>query len=212
MKRLIDSGLEQLAGMLFHMGELAQKTVTMSITNYMEGTHDYEQVKELSGALSLMADPVEDIAFEIIARFQPVASDLRIIKSYMKICYDFKRYGRYAYDISQIYEQLGGMEQCDLTFREISKKMGIDTIKMVETSIRALKNHDVELAKTVFAMEKQVDSLYRSYLDKLITTTATTECTISSLLVVRYLERIADHATYIGESIVYLVTGEKMLR
>ena len=210
MKRLIDSGLEQLASMLFHMGELAQKTVSLSIINYLEGTHDYKQVKDLSKTLSSMADPVEDIAFEIIARFQPVASDLRIIKSYMKICYDFRRYGRYALDISQIYERLGGMDACDLSFKKISKEMGLETMKMVTTSIQALRNHDAELAKTMSKMEEHVDKLYCDYLDKLIATTSTTECTISSLLVVRYLERIADHATYIGESIVYLATGKKI--
>jgi len=159
--------------------------------------------------LSSMADPIEDTAFEIIARFQPVASDLRIVKSYMKICYDFRRYGRYALDISQINERLGGMGECDLSFRKIIKEMGIETMNMVSISIEALKNHDAELAKTLSEMEKQVDKLYYDYLDKLIETNTTTGCTISSLLVVRYLERIADHATYIGESIVYLATGEK---
>jgi phosphate transport system protein len=209
MKRLIDSGLEQLASMLFRMGELAQKTVSLSIINYLEGTHDYKEVKDLSATLSSMADPVEDIAFEIIARFQPVASDLRIIKSYMKICYDFRRYGRYAFDIAQIYERLGGMDDCDLSFRKISKEMSEETLNMVATSIQALRSHDAEVAKTLSAMEKHVDKLYCNYLDKLIATTSTTSCTISSLLVVRYLERIADHAIYIGESIVYLATGEK---
>ena len=210
MKRLIDSGLEQLASMLFHMGELAEQTVSLAVMNYLEGTHDYNKVKTLSATLSSMADPIEDIAFEIIARFQPVASDLRIIKSYMKICYDFRRYGRYALDIAQIYDRLGGMDECDLSFRKISKEMGLETMKMVTTSIQALRNHDAELAKTMSKMEEHVDKLYCDYLDKLIATTSTTECTISSLLVVRYLERIADHATYIGESIVYLATGKKI--
>jgi phosphate transport system protein len=210
MKRLIDAGLEQLASMLFRMGELAQRTVSLSIMNYLEGTRSHTQVKELSETLSEMADPIEDTAFEIIARFQPVASDLRILKSYMKICYDFRRYGRYAFDISQINERIGGMDGCDLSFRKIVKEMGIETLNMVGISIEALKNHDAELAKTLSETEKQVDKLYYKYLDKLIETNTATGCTISSLLVVRYLERIADHATYIGESIVYLATGEKI--
>ena len=89
MKRLIDAGLEQLASVLFHMGEIAQETVSLSIMNYVEGTHNPPQIQELSDTLSSMADQIEATAFEIIARFQPVASDLRIVKSYMKICYDF---------------------------------------------------------------------------------------------------------------------------
>ena len=210
MKRLIDAGLEQLASMLFRMGEIAQTTVSISVMNYVEGTHNPKQVEELSDTLSSMAEPIEDMAFEIIARFQPVASDLRIVKSYMKICYDFRRYGRYALDIPQIYERIGGMGECDLSFRKLLKEMGTETLNMVGTSIEALKNHDAELAKTLSEMEKCVDQLYYDYLDELIKTNAPSGCTISSLLVVRYLERIADHATYIGESIVYLATGEKI--
>ena len=209
MKRLIDAGLEQLASMLFRMGELAQNTVTMSVMNYLEGTDGYRQVENLSDTLSAMMEPIEDTTFEIIARFQPVASDLRILKSYMKICYDFQRYGRYALDISQISERIGGMDSCDLSFRKIVKEMGVETLNMVNLSIEALRNHDAELAKSLSETEKRVDQLYYEYLDKLIETNTTTGCTISSLLVVRYLERIADHATYIAESVVYLATGEK---
>ena len=110
MKRLIDAGLEQLASMLLRMGEISYKTVSLSIMNYIEGTHTPSQVETLSETLSAMADPIEDRIFEIISRFQPVASDLRILKSYMKISYDFRRYGRYALDVSQIYERLGGMD------------------------------------------------------------------------------------------------------
>jgi phosphate transport system protein len=210
MKRLIDAGLEQLASMLFRMGELAQKTVTLSIMNYLENTHDPIQVKNLSETLSSMTDPIEDTAFEIIIRFQPVASDLRILKSYMKICYDFKRYGRYALDISQIYERLGGITKCDPSFQKIIKEMGLETLEMVGITIEALKKHDGELAKTLLKTENKVDKLYYEFLDKIIECEPTGGSTISSLLAVRYLERIADHAIYIGESIIYLATGEKI--
>ena len=207
MKRLIDAGLEQLASMLYRMGELAQKTVSLSILNYIEDKPSYTQVKNLSDSLSSMTDPIEDTAFEIMVRFQPVASDLRILKSYIKICYDFERFGRYAFDISQIYEKLGGMKEP--SFRRIIEEMSEETLKMVNTSIQSLKSHDVELAGTLSESEKKVDELYYRYLNRLIKTNVAKGSAISSLLVVRYLERIADHAAYLGEAIVYLATGEK---
>jgi phosphate transport system protein len=210
MKRLIDAGLEQLASMLLRMGQIAQETVSLSIRNFLTGIHTPTEVKNLSETLSSIADPIEDTIFEIIARFQPVASDLRILKSYMKISYDFRRYGRYAFDISQIYERMGGMIHFQTSLRKIVEDMAKETLKMVETSIQSVKSHDAELAKTLSEIEEKVDSLYYKYLDKLIVTKTTTGPTISSLLVVRYLERIADHATYIGESVVYLATGEKV--
>jgi len=211
MSRLIDLGLEQLASMIFRMGELAYKTVSLSLESYIEGTNAYAQVQDLSEVLVVMADETEDKAFELIARFQPVASDLRILKSYMKIAYDFERYGRYALDVSQVQNRLGGLEQCERWIHESVREMSEKVLNMVRTSVDSLKSHDVILAKRLSETEKQVDDMYFKYLDKLVEKApATNRCTISSVLVVRYLERIADHATYIGESIVYLATGEKI--
>ena len=210
MKRLIDSGLEQLASMLFRMGEIAQDTVTISIMNYIEGQHSPKQVDELSKTLNSMEESIEDIAFEIMVRFQPVASDLRILKSYVKIGYDFQRYGRYALDISQIYEKLGGIRELSPSFRKIIEDMASETLDMVRLSIQSLKNHNYELANKLSLMEDRVDKLYYQYLDKLMEKRTTTKNTIQSLLAVRYLERISDHASYVGESIIYLATGKKV--
>jgi phosphate transport system protein len=211
MKRLIDAGLEQLANTLFRMGELTYKTISVSLTSYIDGTNAYAQVQSVSDMLVMMADQVEDKVFELIARFQPVASDLRLLKSYMKIAYDFARYGRYSLDISQINKRLGGLKECEDWLRESIEEMSENVLKMVRTSIDSLKSHDTELAKTLSDAEKQVDAMYFKYLDMLIEKAPTTnKCTISSVLVIRYLERIADHATYIGESVIYLTTGEKI--
>ena len=82
------------------MGELTYETLGISIHGYLEGKSVEPQVRELSDILVAMANKVEDQTFQLIARFQPVASDLRAIKSYMKIGNDFARYGRYALDIA----------------------------------------------------------------------------------------------------------------
>ena len=211
MVRLIDIGLEQLASMVFRMGEIAHETVSLSLSGYIEGTNAYEEVQNLSDLLITMADEAEDKAFELIARFQPVASDLRILKSYMKITYDFARYGRYALDVSQIYARLGGLKECGDWIKQSIREMSEKVLSMVRTSVDSLKSHDTNLARTLSETEKQVDSMYFEYLERLVEKApATNRCTISSVLVVRYLERIADHATYIGESIIYLATGEKI--
>jgi len=211
MKRLIDQGLEQLANMLFRMGELAYKTISLSLRNYIESADGYAQVREQSDLLVVMSEEAEDKASELIARFQPMASDFRILKSYIKIAYDFARYGRYAYDISQIYERLDGLTTCEDWVKELIEEMSEKVLAMVRTSIDSLKSYDTALAKNLSETEKQVDAMYLEYLDMLIEKApATNKCTISSVLVIRYLERIADHATYIGESVVYLATGERI--
>jgi phosphate transport system protein len=193
------------------MGEMANRTISLSLENYIEGTNALAQVQELSETLIIMAEEAEDKAFELIARFQPVASDLRILKSYMKITYDFERYGRYALDVSQVQRASGGLEQCEDWISKSIREMSEKVVSMVKTSVVSLRSHDVTLAKTMSETENEVDAMYFKYLDQLVKKApATNKCTISSVLVARYLERIADHATYVGESIIYLATGEKV--
>ena len=169
------------------------------------------QVRELSDILLSMADKVEDQTFQLIARFQPVATDLRTIKSYMKIGNDFARFGRYALDISFISDQLSGLKQCEDWSKDYINEMSEKVLSMVKISINSLKKQDILLAKTISEAERQVDKMYFDYLHKLINEEQpNSKCVLSSALMTRYLERIADHATYICESIVYIVTGEKI--
>lgn len=211
MGRLIDSGMEQLAGIIFRMGELAYETVSSALNGYVNGRDAYASVWTTSATLVEMADEAEDKAFELIARFQPVASDLRILKSFMKIAYDFERFGRYALDVSQVQKKLGGLGECEDWIETSIREMSEKVLGMVRTGVDSLKTHDVKLAMTLSETENQVDEMYFTHLDSLVEKApATNRCTISSVLVVRYLERIADHVTYVGEAIIYFATGEKV--
>lgn len=211
MSRIIDRGLEEQSVLIVRMGELTYETLALSIHGYLKGKSVQEQVREMSDILLSMADKVEDETFQLIARFQPVASDLRTIKSYMKIGNDFARYGRYALDISFINDQLSGLKQCEAWTRDYINEMSEKVLSMVKISIDSLKKQDIILAKTISQTEREVDKMYFDYLNKLINAEhANSKCVISSALMTRYLERIADHATYVCESIVYIVTGEKV--
>jgi phosphate transport system protein len=211
MSRIIDRGLENQSVLIVRMGELTYDTLTLSIHGYLEGKSVQERVRELSDILLSMADKVEDETFQLIARFQPVATDLRTIKSYMKIGNDFARYGRYALDISFINDQLCGLKQCEDWTRDYISEMSEKVLLMVKTSVNSLKKQDIILAKTISETERQVDKMYFDYLHKLISNEqSNSKCIISSALMTRYLERIADHAVYVCESIVYIVTGEKV--
>ncbi len=210
MSRLLDIGLEELSTMLLKMGEAAEKSVKTAIDGFLKGLDVNNEVHLLSEMLNIMSVDVEDKVFELIAKYQPVASDLRIIKSYMKIAYDLERYGRYAWDISFAHKVLNKSQKCGhphVPMEGLTEKVA----KMVHTSIRALRNYDVNLAKTLGQPEKEVDKIYLEYLDHLSKVPPTTQCAACDILVVRYLERIADHSAYVGESIIYIVTGEKLL-
>jgi phosphate transport system protein len=145
-----------------------------------------------------------------MVKYQPVASDLRIINSYMKIAYDFERYGRYALDITLTQQRFGASQKCAYS-RDLMEKMSEKAVLMVHMSVDALRSNDGEMAKSLATVENEVDSMYSDYLDKLSKAPPGTRCIVSTALVVRYLERIADHATYVGESIYYIATGQKIL-
>jgi phosphate transport system protein len=209
MHRLLDVGLEQLTALVYRMGEVAEKAVNTSINGFVNRKDTIESEREISEILSAMSVEVENKAFELIAKYQPVASDLRIINSYMKIAYDFERYGRYAWDISFTHKKLTGLDKC-ADSGDLMLKLVENVCEMVGKSVQALRQHDAELAKTLASTEKEVDELYFAYLDQLAETTAQNKCVMCNLLVSRFLERIADHTTYVGEAIVYISTGEKI--
>lgn len=209
MNRLLDVGLEQLTSLVYRMGEVAENAIMRSIAGFVNGKDTTDLEHEISEILGSMSLQVEGKAFELIAKFQPVASDLRIINSYMKIAYDFERYGRYAWDISLTHKKLGNLAECVVS--EVSMQNLIQRVSdMVGVSVRALREHDGELAKTLAGIEDEVDALYFEYLDELAVSKTLDRCVMCNLLVSRFLERIADHTTYVGESIIYIVSGEKV--
>jgi phosphate transport system protein len=209
MTRLLDMGLEQLTVMVYKMGEVAENAINMSLRGYMNGKDATEAVRELSDLLGTMTVETENKAFELIVKYQPVASDLRIINSYMKIAYDFERYGRYAWDISFTNKKLSTVAKCVVS-SGLMQKLAEKVSEMVSKSVEALKQHDAELARTLADTEKEVDELYFAQLDQLSKMRPKNKDLLCTLLVSRYLERIADHTTYVGEAVVYIATGEKI--
>ncbi len=211
MQRLLDKGLEEITTMVVKMGKDAEKAVAISLRGFLESKDTSNDVHEISEILVGNTVEVEEKAFSLIAKYQPVASDLRIINSYMKVAYDFERYGRYAWDISFISTRFNGHSTCDGWVFEYIEKMAEKVLQMVTTSINSLRSLDVELVKKMTKTEQGVDDMYLEFLGKLVKTAGVTnDCTVSSTLVVRYLERIADHATHIMEAVVYIATGEKV--
>ena len=211
MSRIIDTGLEELSVILCRLGNSSFDAVSLALKSCLTGLDSHDRITDLSEAITANAEKAENKAFELIARFQPVASDLRVIKSYMKISNDFARYGRYALDISYICKRMVSLRECEEWMSSYIENLSEKVLKMVQVSISALKNHDLELARSISNLESQVDEAYFGFLDKLVKTASTTnKCTIAGVLVVRYLERIADHAVYVCESLIYVVSGEKV--
>lgn len=204
----MDLGLDRLSNAISDMANLAQQSVMKAIEAYAKGERISQSALDNAQRLSLLASEVDDLAVELLARYQPVATDLRYIKSCLEISYGFSRFGRYAYDIAQVLEMAGDLSDCDKSAIEhLSKHVA----KMIETSIQSFKTRDQQLARTLRQDDEEVDRTYRNYAESLYQgTEVTVKCALASMLVLRYLERIADHACYIGDSVIYVVTGKKI--
>jgi phosphate transport system protein len=210
MSRLIDVGLKELSNLLNKMGELAEKTVALSFDVSTKGADHSEKVRVYSETLISSSEEIEEKATEVIARYQPVASDLRAIRSYMKIAYDLARCGRYAWDISFIYKRFNiSFEECSLPWLPLKEMMN-EVLSIMKLSVEAISRTDLKLAKKIGETESAIDKMYIESLNKLVEQAPIkTKCVVANLLFVRHLERISDHAAYIGESIIYLVTGQR---
>jgi phosphate transport system protein len=206
----MDVGLEKLTNLLLEMATLSEKSVTTSLEAYESSKNMTGEIKEWSDELLRLQAEVSELAFELIARYQPVATDLRYIEACLEISYGFLRFGRYAYDICEVMDMFGDLSSCDHSLVEITAKT---TKEMIRMSIEAFATKDVELARNVEKLDDFVDEKYRFHIKEMIEgTVLNVKCAMSTTLILRYLERISDHSAYIGESIVYIVTGEKSPR
>lgn len=210
MSRLLDIGLERIKNLLMDMASLSEMTVTDSIESFENGILMKSKIFDNSENLRLLQLEIAEFAIELIARFQPVATDLRFLQSCLDISYGFMRFGRYAYDISKVLEAIGSLDNCNLT--EVSEMSSI-VKEMIRLSVNSLKNLDKEAASKLYQLDDSVDLIYEEFLREIINkdsndTNLNLKCYISTLLVLRYLERISDHTCYIGDSIYYIVTGD----
>lgn len=151
---------------------------------------------------------VDDECVRLIATQQPVAKDLRKIISAMKISTDLERMGDLAIDIAKIVRRIEGpliKQLIDIPL------MAERALEMMRGGLEAYANEDMELANGLADQDDQVDQLYKKVVrDLLVIMTERPEVLDQGMylaFVGRYLERFADHATNIGENVIYIATA-----
>jgi phosphate transport system protein len=148
---------------------------------------------------------------DLIALQQPMASDLRLVISSLKISADLKRIVGLSINIAKIPGRIEGGHIKPLID---TKKMSDIAAYMLENSIKAFETQDIELAKATAAKDDEVDKLFYSVWVELVEMMAKDTSIISKatylLFLIRYIERIADHCCNICESVVYMTTAERV--
>lgn len=153
---------------------------------------------------------INDQTILLIAKQQPVASDLRRLVIALQITTDIERMADNAKNIAKSTLHLG--EDHRLTVHPRIKEMRDMAIAMNETAMKAFQYDDISIAGRLSEMDDEVDQLYEWIIHDILNETATNPEKIQYVMQMafsaRYIERFADHITNIGESILYLVKGE----
>jgi len=153
---------------------------------------------------------VDDACVRLIATQQPVATDLRKIISAMKIATDLERMADLAIDIAKTVRRIEGPLCKPLIDIPL---MAEKALAMMRQGLEAYSNEDMELAYNLAVQDDEVDHLYKQVVrDLLVIMSAKPEILDQGMyltLIGRYLERIADHATNIGENVIYITTAER---
>ena len=214
--RQFDTELEELRGLVLKMGQL----VVQQIRDALEGLVDdkiavAKMVQRREDWVDAMEVESDDRIVDLLVRRQPVGPDLRAILSLGKSVRDLERMGdeaeRIARTALESHERHPAFKPSTELLRDVAP-MGQLAIGMVEGSLRALTQLDIEEALAVTRSDDELDGSFRSGLRRLATfimeDSRTVGNVISTTFVLKSLERIGDHATNIAEHVIYLIRGK----
>ncbi|WP_027717353.1 phosphate signaling complex protein PhoU [Desulfovirgula thermocuniculi] len=208
-----EKSLAELQQDILRMASLVEQAIYEAVESLMK--------QDVTGAAQvIMGDEmidnlyleIEDKCVKLIATQQPMARDLRVAITGIKICLSLERMADHAVDIARATMCLSG-QPFTVKCLEYIPQMGRLARQMVKEGLDAYVNSDVQKAREMCALDDEVDYLFARMFRELVGNMEEDPRTVVQaaylLYVSRYLERIADHATNIGEAVIYLVTGER---
>lgn len=153
---------------------------------------------------------VDELCLRIMARRQPLGPDLRLIASSLKMVTDLERIGDHAVNVAERAIDLSRMSPTPL--HESIPELGRAVSKMLKNAVDAFVEKDAAKAREVLQDDDAVDDLYvrvfREMVSRMANKTEDVEIAVQMQSIAKYLERIGDHATNIGQHVVFLVRGE----
>lgn len=213
MRNRFDRQLTQLNREMVEMGDLICKAIDMAVDSLLhQDMKMAENVVEFDLEVDHKERDIESICMKLLLQQQPVARDLRLISSALKMITDMERIGDQAADISEInisMSQTKGDVRLD-----VIQEMARITMDMVSNSLEAFVMKDQELAIRVIERDDEVDECFDRLKQEVIATvnenSSTGEKAMDIFMIGKYFERIGDHATNIADWVVYSITGAHM--
>jgi phosphate transport system protein len=203
--------LEMLRSLLLEMGSMCDRVVGDALQALAERDLTLaERVIEFDDEIDDMDLKIENACLRLLALQQPIARDLRLIGTCLKVITDMERIGDHAVDIAKVARKLSRIADpgplADLP------RMGMIVRKMLRTGLDAFVRHDLELVQEAIADDDKVDDLFHVIREDLLQKMQSQpEIVVEasySLFVAHYLERMADHAVNIAERVYFVETGE----
>ncbi|MGP4042360.1 phosphate signaling complex protein PhoU [Gracilibacillus sp. D59] len=210
-REIFQSEVKKVEELIIEMAKKAKEQLTSAVeTLYNSDIERAEKVIEADKQLDSLDFEINEAAILLIARQQPVATDLRRLVVAIRVSSDLERMADNAKNIAKSTIHLGKDHGIEI-HKSIAEMKEIAT-KMIDLAIKAYENEDITLARKLGDMDDMIDGMYSSMLRELLEETATNPQKIQHIMQMafsgRYVERIGDHATNVGEDVMYLVKGE----
>ncbi|MBS3994553.1 MAG: phosphate signaling complex protein PhoU [Alkaliphilus sp.] len=213
MRQRFENQLRELNLKLLKMGAMVLEIVEEAVQSLIK------QDLEMARRVYQMDDQIDELELELenecmrlLALQQPMARDLRVIGTIMKIITDLERMGDHAVNIAKVTIEIGN-EALIKPLIDIPRMAKLSQ-EMVNKSLDAFMRSDIHLAEEVAyddeAVDKIYEEIYKELIEMIIEDPSITRQATHLLFIGRYLERIADHATNIGERVIYMETGERV--
>jgi phosphate transport system protein len=202
--------LAELKDKLLAMAALSQQAVESAVDAYLQRDKGLcKYVKQNERAIDTAQRDLDEMAYELLAKEQPMAIDLRFILSVIKINGDLERIGDQSMGIARRTKELLKHEEIDMPVDFAA--MGEFTARMIRSALQSLMEGDVRLAEEVREMDDEIDRMNRranaDLLQLIQEKPAFTLQAMNAILVAKHLERIADHARNIATDIIFWVRG-----
>jgi phosphate transport system protein len=209
-----DTYHEQLAEVgdgLIEMSRLVGSAVSKATTALLDADGDAaEAVIAGDEQVNEMYRHLDDVAVQLLARQQPVATDLRAIVTGLRMSSDLERVGDYAVHIAKVARRRLPASVVPVELRATILEMGQAATRIAVKAGTVIATRDLTLAAQLLADDDTIDDLHAQLFQQLLASSFThgVEAAIDLALVGRYYERLADHAVAVSHAVTYLVTGE----
>jgi phosphate transport system protein len=200
--------LQELNQRLLIMGDLAEERLRAAMQALLERDRALmASVVQGDEAINRLHLEIDDRCFKLLALYQPMAVDLRMIVAAVKINSDLERVGDLAVNVAEASERY--VEHAPVKPLIDIPRMGSMAQRMLDEALKAFVSRDVELAQAVLTQDDVLDGLkdqiFRELLTYMLGDTRKIEPGIDLILISRHLERVGDHATNIAEDVIFIV-------